>query len=690
MAKDPEHIPSVNDDSLFYTPLDRSSKEIRLLTLEPADRDDAEIVGVITVCSLKDTPPPKYEAVSYCWGDRKDTKTITIRQSSQHHHGLGALSQNFTVTANLSNALRRLRLDNEPRRLWIDAICINQNDALERSHQVSFMQSVYRSAERTLIWLGEDDGTVETALTLAVRIVRKMTHLDQLTQPDVSDDEQSAVAQEISDSLRNMNSPSILVSQAPDLPKSEDHAWKALARFLSRPWFTRVWVIQEVAMSQQATIYVGEHELDWAAIGLTAAWLSRNNILSQTGEEGFRYADNVSLMFRFASPEAIGRLDDNPLALLWLVKDYDATDARDKVFATLGLMFNEHVGREIPQLLSPDYTKTTEQAYEDVVKYCIRKDHNLDILCLVQPHRAAAKAPERPLVGVTAHHHYEHLPRPKDFASWIPRWEYGFGGGNSGPLGLFVQPTEGRKALYQACGSLAIQPITLQHQADPRSLLVRGLKLDRITSISEHIWADSIDLDLSPHPIVGQPARSNSNALSKTWEKHRNQLLAYPTSEDAMTVLRLLMVANRTRIKARADEDPNHEADFLAYIRAIGLDESIHKDLQKGSLSFTNAAQGDARRYSRDLVHSCSARSAYATSRGYLGLCHFNVQVGDIVVMLFGGKVLYVLRPRARNCDEKQTWAFLGEAYLHGAMDGQAIGGMKRAYKETSEIFDLR
>ena len=141
-------------------------------------------------------------------------------------------------------------------------MCINQNDTLERSHQVSFMQSVYSSAEQTLIWLGEDDGTVEMALTSAVQIVMKMTHLDQSTQPNVSNNEQPAVVRDIIDGLRSMNRPGNLVSQSPDLPRSDDQAWKALARFLSRPWFTRVWVIQEIAMSQQAMTHVGDHSLD--------------------------------------------------------------------------------------------------------------------------------------------------------------------------------------------------------------------------------------------------------------------------------------------------------------------------------------------------------------------------------------------------------------------------------------------
>ena len=65
MAKDPESIFSVNSDFLLHTPLDRNSKEIRLLTLEPASRDDAEVVSIITVLSLMTTPLPRFEALSY-------------------------------------------------------------------------------------------------------------------------------------------------------------------------------------------------------------------------------------------------------------------------------------------------------------------------------------------------------------------------------------------------------------------------------------------------------------------------------------------------------------------------------------------------------------------------------------------------------------------------------------------------
>ena len=677
---DPEKINSVPNDFRFHLPLDRDSKQIRLLTIEAGDHE-SDICCTINTVSLTTNPPPKYEALSYCWGDMTDTRIITLC----HPDFQEDIRQPFTVTANLASALHCIRLEDRKRTVWIDAICINQSDVLERGHQVSFMRSVYKSAERTLIWLGDDDGTVGMAWELVAAIVRKMMHFDQPNQLELNAEYTNSVAHEISDHLTDLRNPGNLVSQSEDLPPLESTHWSALARFLARPWFRRVWVIQEAAVSDSATVYCGDNEIEFVAIGFAASWISRNNLLMQTGHEGFRWADNVTFMFRFANPVAMAVLSPNPLPLLWLIRDYDATDPRDKVFASLPLMFNEDVGQLLPEILIPDYTKSTEAVYRDLARYAIRADRNLDSLCMVQPHRASAKLPyDFP----EAYHLYASLPAPDAFVSWVPRWEYGFGIGNSGPLGIFPDAVEGSRPLYRASNTLPMSALTLKDPTEPNSLLVRGLKLDRVTSIGDCIWPNFIDIDFPPHPIRGSIARTDRNSLRQTWNTYEQELLSYPSREDPMTVLRLLLVANRTRMKQRADEDPTSEADFAAYLQTIRWDiETMPTEYRKRHTDL--CAKGDARRYSRDLAHSCAARSVFGTSLGYLGLCHFDVHVGDVVCMLFGGKVLYILRQNDRTLRSSQTWRMLGEAYMHGVMDGTALS-MKRAFKEPAEIFDLR
>lgn len=90
----------------------------------------------------------RYEAISYAWGDELETEEITL-DSNAHK-----------ITRNLWTCLKKLRLSTEPRALWADAVCINQNDPAEKGHQVSIMGKIYREAKRVCVWLGEaDDGT---------------------------------------------------------------------------------------------------------------------------------------------------------------------------------------------------------------------------------------------------------------------------------------------------------------------------------------------------------------------------------------------------------------------------------------------------------------------------------------------------------------------------------------------------
>lgn len=104
----PSHLEGHSD----YGKLDNTKQEIRLLFLQPASRLDDPIIADLKVVSLHEQP--KYEAISYCWGDASETRDIQIQ-------GCKA-----TVTASLFGALRRLRFPEKPRILWADAICINQ------------------------------------------------------------------------------------------------------------------------------------------------------------------------------------------------------------------------------------------------------------------------------------------------------------------------------------------------------------------------------------------------------------------------------------------------------------------------------------------------------------------------------------------------------------------------------------
>ena len=152
---------ATSSQGLPYRPLDANRREIRLLILKKRShssmgRVEANLVYTSLAC------PIAYETVSYCWGDPSLRASILVN---------GRL---VDVPASAETMLSTVSNDNKERTVWIDAVCINQNDKDERGHQVSIMGSIYRQCTRNLIYLGKDDGTVYQALCNITDIHREL------------------------------------------------------------------------------------------------------------------------------------------------------------------------------------------------------------------------------------------------------------------------------------------------------------------------------------------------------------------------------------------------------------------------------------------------------------------------------------------------------------------------------------
>lgn len=198
-----------------YHPLDANEKEIRILVLQPihvSEDDDDLVVADLAYISLEGedgSPEEDYETVSYAWGD--STLRSTIRLDGEI----------VSIPQNSEQALRRFRHKASERILWIDAICINQEDPAERSQQVAIMADIYRKGIRNLIYLGEPDDTTAAAaqsirLLCNTEIQSEMNRVKSLLQLffDVDGD-----------------------FQLSDWPLRTKIDEEALAKFYSRPWF---------------------------------------------------------------------------------------------------------------------------------------------------------------------------------------------------------------------------------------------------------------------------------------------------------------------------------------------------------------------------------------------------------------------------------------------------------------------
>jgi hypothetical protein len=199
----------------IYEPLPGDEPMIRLFLLAPG-KGFEPLRGTFSCHSLEDIP--SYEALSYAWGNEQSAETCQIG-----HYGTA------TISSNLLAALRKLRLPGNTRLLWVDALCINQHDISERGHQVQLMDEIYRRADNVLIWLGEET---------------KHSHFGM-------------------EALAFFSSKALSVSDAPWL-KGPPELWhRGLHDIMTRPWFSRIWVVQEAALSRKATIICGTHEMSW-------------------------------------------------------------------------------------------------------------------------------------------------------------------------------------------------------------------------------------------------------------------------------------------------------------------------------------------------------------------------------------------------------------------------------------------
>ncbi|KAI0170355.1 heterokaryon incompatibility protein-domain-containing protein [Pestalotiopsis sp. NC0098] len=167
-AGEPVHrppSPQHGTTSIVYEPLVHGEAQVRFLTLHQGQFDE-DIQCSLHTASL--TTKPQYEALSYVWGNAGETLPVIVDGHEKQ------------VTTNLEAALRHLRWQEKPRILWIDAICINQNDIEEKSAQVPMMGEVYRQAKSVIVWLGHGLSNVENAIKWANQHASKQAEDDDV------------------------------------------------------------------------------------------------------------------------------------------------------------------------------------------------------------------------------------------------------------------------------------------------------------------------------------------------------------------------------------------------------------------------------------------------------------------------------------------------------------------------------
>ncbi|KAK3985816.1 ankyrin repeat-containing domain protein [Cladorrhinum sp. PSN332] len=352
---------------------------IRLLHLFPHPDENSPIKCRLSTCTvLSSGRAHNYEALSYVWGRSEPEANLNPIIYLDD-------DQKVRVGANLHSALKHLRDDFVERVVWVDAVCINQNDKIEKGQQVKEMAKVYAKASRVIVWLGEGEEDGEQALNeLRVAGLKRSAELEsRLESPPLKDFEKPLADDDLD----------AVVEESRD---AKVEASIAVQRLLHRPWFERIWVLQEVAAARHVVIICGRAEIDGHAfcLGMDSVLFPSPTSIGGSGSSSGEVASPVDLvrsicfLIRGASfrpkhdySQTITKfsLDIAPFSeLLHLYHTRKATVRHDMVFALLGMVVSSEDTGEEP--LSPDYEAPWSQVFAQAMKLCFPSLISVDIL----------------------------------------------------------------------------------------------------------------------------------------------------------------------------------------------------------------------------------------------------------------------------------------------------------------------
>ena len=318
-------IPKVHPP--LYTPLLTSSRQLRLLILEPCI-EPKETISCSLITESLDLNP-KYEALSYTWGDPVNEAEIVVN------------SITLPVRKNLWDSLHHLRGD-KPRTLWIDAVCINQANIPERNEQVQMMRQIYEKAQRVVIWLGiqnEDS-------TLAFTFMKFIS----------SDRRNRAMRSEKLEGTKNY--------------KDKQQELDAVRNLCHRPYWERLWIVQEVVVSQDAELYCGMDHMPWNDFSRFQKCLEDGDI-ELNGDDSIQ----KSLAFHLDRYRAYNQIDySNIIELLEPFSYSLCYETRDKIYGLVGL------ARDAAKF-PIDYSRSLYDIFIDVIWLQDKEDCALLFAC---------------------------------------------------------------------------------------------------------------------------------------------------------------------------------------------------------------------------------------------------------------------------------------------------------------------
>ncbi|KAI8624393.1 heterokaryon incompatibility protein-domain-containing protein [Xylariaceae sp. FL1651] len=635
------HIDSYSYDGL------PPGKWFRLLRLYPGRPGDPIQCSLSTHELIK---PPPFKALSYVWGNAKEEAEITCCGYSK------------VVTASLAQALRRTRSVKYETTLWADAICIDQSNKAEKGHQVDLIGTIFNRADEVVVCLGEDHGDFAE---IAFKTLLEINSLIQEAACDVQRySKQDTVASgAIRHSTLYVQAYALVKDTVASLLSGSGNRRRECVKALYRlPYFTRVWVLQEVGLAKKLTAAWGDSRINFSEIAIFVYFyvyssdLERElgNDISQDMRGGPFYA-LWNVWCTYGDTTWIN--DTPPLKRLskWIDETcsvdfslvleasrlFRASNPLDHIYAFLSHPLASRPGSDEPLLLA-DYSLEVEDL--NILVASTLASQSLNFLVHVQ--------------------HTDEQAPGYDSPSWLPRWD--------------LPDTDGPIAFWESWDA----SLRKKQQRDVEVLII-GEQLQVSALLFDSIYAQT--------EVMGESHLSYSNQglgrLFKDCLKVINTAvielpLVYEDISIALSAV-LTCYDNRDSLDilgelAMAFGDVCTECNLL-------LRDGVYYTPNK--VNRANWSQSSKTEAEDDVRYFCRNRRFFATRGGYWGIGPSKMRSGDICAILFGADVPFILSP----VDGLMQYTIVGECYIYGIMEGEVVSKWAQgsAGFEKSEIIIL-
>ena len=589
--------------------------------------DDWVDVSLMVDDATKHLPLPRYTwgdylALSYTWGGSNVMREIV------------ANGKPVLVTENLEEGLRVLRGKQYIRdgwKLWVDALCINQQDIIERATQVKNMRKIYSRAWTPLIWLGtavdDSEAAIDLIKTLSTMYPMRsaITHLTMTLKQN---------------------------------PKAfGEGSWRALYQFIIRRYWRRAWILQEASLGRSdMPMLCGEQTIPWIDVHRTFWLLNKSDevintyIANELEQAGLEFDTQIwNNMFVVGEIEKLQseQLDGQTVNLyrvMSLSRNVFTTDPRDKIYGLLAMMENELTSRIVP-----DYTAPVSDVYAGFARLTIEATNSLELLRHTSPYGT------------------------QDLPSWVPDWTaehmlssltlsntlHATSGtsqamvdylpeGRISVTGFVVDAFDGFGCLYQEVPSgrgwpadTVVQP---SHSANPyhneagvREAIWRTMVADRDIYV-EPLKEDYSSLLATPVIFEAGPALSETDPLK------------YVAGSNILDWSAQFLRGNvefRVCGKRLGDYLPSSLDEVRGQVDPVVLRDVL---------------------VARDRINV--RRRMMSTQKGYIGMALQEVRMDDVIAVLLGCSMPMVLRPVD---DDAHEYSVVGECYIHGIMGGEAM-----------------